>query len=505
MPNLPISGLSSGASVSATDLFPDVQTPGVGPVKVTAQQIKDFTSTDSTIYFSSGSASAPSIAHVSDTNTGIYFPTNDEIGFSTNGLRRIKIDPTGFFLLGLSQKQTNGSTQYCSIQTAGPNGYGGNIGCFQYTPDDSCAFLGFYKSRGAPETFTNVLNNDDLAEISWAGAYNNQWNRSGTITTVVDSDPAVDGCVTSRIVFWTKRSLAAGLEECMRINHFGFVGIGGSDNPGYRLDVKFNPSEPDLSAYDGPIARFICKGSTGGGPVLKTYNGFSSTQPLYAFWYNDNSGIGNPATNVISFITNNSETFRVASDKRILIGSTTSVSSSSANPGFQINSNVFNYAAALMGNWEVSTAGSGIYFIKSRSGTVGDYSVATLSGDALGAFLFEGSNGTSSERAASIVAFADDLFSAGSSPGRLVFNTTASGSTSSTERMRINSSGNIGIAISTPTAKLDVNSNIIRLRTAKTPSSSSDTGNTGDICWDSSYIYVCVATNTWKRSAIATW
>lgn len=39
----------------------------------------------------------------------------------------------------------------------------------------------------------------------------------------------------------------------------------------------------------------------------------------------------------------------------------------------------------------------------------------------------------------------------------------------------------------------------------KTPSSASDTGVTGDISWDSSYIYVCTGTNTWKRAAIATW
>lgn len=37
------------------------------------------------------------------------------------------------------------------------------------------------------------------------------------------------------------------------------------------------------------------------------------------------------------------------------------------------------------------------------------------------------------------------------------------------------------------------------------PSSASDTGTTGTISWDSSFIYVCVATNTWKRSAISTW
>jgi hypothetical protein len=38
-----------------------------------------------------------------------------------------------------------------------------------------------------------------------------------------------------------------------------------------------------------------------------------------------------------------------------------------------------------------------------------------------------------------------------------------------------------------------------------TPSSASAAGAAGTICWDSSYIYVCVATNTWKRVAIATW
>lgn len=38
-----------------------------------------------------------------------------------------------------------------------------------------------------------------------------------------------------------------------------------------------------------------------------------------------------------------------------------------------------------------------------------------------------------------------------------------------------------------------------------TPSSAGDTGTEGDITWDSSYIYVCVATDTWKRVAISTW
>lgn len=41
--------------------------------------------------------------------------------------------------------------------------------------------------------------------------------------------------------------------------------------------------------------------------------------------------------------------------------------------------------------------------------------------------------------------------------------------------------------------------------TAKTPASASDTGTTGQIAWDADYLYVCTATDTWKRVAIATW
>lgn len=65
--------------------------------------------------------------------------------------------------------------------------------------------------------------------------------------------------------------------------------------------------------------------------------------------------------------------------------------------------------------------------------------------------------------------------------------------------------GNVGIGTTTPTAVLDVNSDVFRLRAAKTPATATAAGNAGDVCWDSSYIYVCVAANTWKRSAIAAW
>ncbi|MCX6763328.1 MAG: hypothetical protein NTZ97_01155 [Candidatus Moranbacteria bacterium] len=74
------------------------------------------------------------------------------------------------------------------------------------------------------------------------------------------------------------------------------------------------------------------------------------------------------------------------------------------------------------------------------------------------------------------------------------------------EPLVINNGGNnVGIGTAIPTAKLDINSDILRLRTAKTPATAGAAGNAGDICWDANFIYICVATNSWTRVAIAAW
>jgi len=44
-----------------------------------------------------------------------------------------------------------------------------------------------------------------------------------------------------------------------------------------------------------------------------------------------------------------------------------------------------------------------------------------------------------------------------------------------------------------------------RITQSTTPSGPSATGTTGTIYWDSDYIYICIATNTWMRAPIATW
>tara|TARA_R100000388_G_scaffold94222_2_gene80774 strand:+ start:1448 stop:2239 length:792 start_codon:yes stop_codon:yes gene_type:complete len=75
-------------------------------------------------------------------------------------------------------------------------------------------------------------------------------------------------------------------------------------------------------------------------------------------------------------------------------------------------------------------------------------------------------------------------------------------------KARITVSGNngyVGINTNAPTQMIDINSDSMRLRTAKTPASAGADGDQGQIAWDTNYIYICVATNTWKRVAISTW
>ena len=56
------------------------------------------------------------------------------------------------------------------------------------------------------------------------------------------------------------------------------------------------------------------------------------------------------------------------------------------------------------------------------------------------------------------------------------------------EIMRLTGTGQLGLGTNAPSGLFDVNDNRIRIRTAKTPSSATDTGNTGEVCWDANFI-----------------
>jgi hypothetical protein len=47
--------------------------------------------------------------------------------------------------------------------------------------------------------------------------------------------------------------------------------------------------------------------------------------------------------------------------------------------------------------------------------------------------------------------------------------------------------------------------NTLTIPLPTTPANATAAGVQGQITWDLDYIYVCVANNTWKRSALTTW
>jgi len=53
--------------------------------------------------------------------------------------------------------------------------------------------------------------------------------------------------------------------------------------------------------------------------------------------------------------------------------------------------------------------------------------------------------------------------------------------------------------------KLSMTGDTFKVATSRTITNAGDPGNTGEVCWDSNFVYVCVAGSTWKRAALSTW
>ena len=92
----------------------------------------------------------------------------------------------------------------------------------------------------------------------------------------------------------------------------------------------------------------------------------------------------------------------------------------------------------------------------SKSGTIGNHTILA-DNDAIGTIQFNGSDGTNFDTlGASIHVEVDGTPAANRIPGAMIFSTSAVSDDGNTERMRIDSSGNIGIGTSSPSRALHV-------------------------------------------------
>ena len=223
---------------------------------------------------------------------------------------------------------------------------------------------------------------------------------------------------------------SAGSER-MRIDSSGNVGIGvTSPSAGLHID---NPNDSQITAIldtDNSAVKMVFRNNTETG---------------------NNVQIGADGSNLVA-LTNASERMRIDSSGNVGIGRT--------DPSFELDINgelrIASANSSLYLEEAASDAfGSHLVFRKTRNTTVGSHTVVQ-DGDTLGTIVFQGSDGSGMENAATIACEVDGTpFSSSDTtdmPGRLIFKTSPDGSATPTERMRIDSSGNLLVGTTASTA-----------------------------------------------------
>jgi len=141
----------------------------------------------------------------------------------------------------------------------------------------------------------------------------------------------------------------------------------------------------------------------------------------------------------------------------VLFGETTAYNTfenGSTNPKLQVRGTNLNGSCQA---WIRATADGGApkLFIANTRNTSSNGHTIVQSGDELGGLFFAGSDGSQFVNGASISATVAGTPGADDVPGALVFGTNA-GAAATTERMRIDSSGNVGIGTTSPESKLAI-------------------------------------------------
>jgi hypothetical protein len=354
------------------------------------------------------SASAPSFTWTSDLNTGMYRVGTDVIGFTAGGALVTSISTTNMFhrqdlyiTNNLDTGATSGTTTIDSEKLYFRGKY----------------WNGTSSQNGEWAIFNDMDGTGPNSKLTFT------WQN--LIKLTIDEDGIVSAPGTGSF----SGSLSGNASSATRL---------------FNLNTIWGQTFDGTASVSGNLTSV--GNITGTGAVTLTAT--SAALNLSA------TGSNNVIIN-----TNSTQRLHIDSSGRALLSSITTARTNlgfagGASANLQIEGTDGDTSRAIIMRNDTSTGGSDLWLAKSGGSAIGSNTVVPAN-SLLGTITFAGATGTYIQASSYISSSAEGTPSTGFLPANLTFGTRAGGS-SVVERMRITSSGFVGISTTDPTSELDV-------------------------------------------------
>ncbi len=411
-----IGGASTGAYIlvnSTSDAW--VLKAGSGPTVTMDQNVSTGSSPSFTNVYSSGqllgnsvdSVSAPSYSWAGDTNSGMYHPATDTIGFVTSGSEQMRITSAGLIGVGTTTPASakmeiwSASSQTGGIRLSSNLGY---TGVYTYDPQ-------WYELRGGKQGTSG-----GYLRLSAGGSNQSDPNSNARIDIL--------GYNSNYISFNPQ-----GNTERMRLTTTGLAIS--RTGAGYPLDVAGVIRIGDLNS----AGYLINLGNTGT---------FANYRSGYIYGDGTNMDFANQQAGSINLITNNTKYGMLDAKGNFILGYGAVSPTIGSLTGTMM---ISKYAGSITG--ALTTVANGYYLGLGQS----EYNVSAKTYRLIGMGY---RNVTVDQYWPAYMGYLSNTDD-GRSNGNIVFGTrSVTTDTEPTERMRITYNGLIGIGTTGPVAKLDI-------------------------------------------------